>query len=59
MRKGRVAETISIVPAGFKEPQLPDRPSWLREFWVQGFRKMSFKSKAILTEARHVTHPVR
>ena len=39
-----VAEKIPIVPTGFKEPQLPDRPSWVSEFWIQGFRRMGFKA---------------
>ena len=41
---GKVAEKIPIVPTGFREPQLPDRPSWVSEFWVQGFRRMSFQA---------------
>ena len=40
-----VAEEIPIVPAGFREPQLPDRPSWVSEFWIQGFRRMNFKAR--------------
>ena len=39
-----IAEKIPIVPTGHKEPQLPGRPSWISEFWIQGFRRMSFKS---------------
>ena len=39
-----VVEKISIVPAGFKEPQLPDQPSWVSEFWIQGFRRMNFSA---------------
>ena len=37
-----VAEKIPIVPAGFRKPQLPDRLSWVSEFWIQGFRRMTF-----------------
>ena len=40
----KVAEKIPIVPAGFREPQLPDRPSWVSEFWIQGFRRMNFRA---------------
>jgi len=36
----RVAEKIPIVPTGFKEPQLPDRPSWISELWIQVFRRI-------------------
>ena len=43
-----VAEKIPIVPTGFKEPQLPDRPSWLSELWIQGFRRMGFNAKYYL-----------
>lgn len=39
----QVAAKIPIVPTGFKEPYLPDRPSWVSELWVQGFRRMGFK----------------
>ena len=39
-----IAENIPIVPTGYKEPQLPDRPSWISEFWIQGFRRMGFKA---------------
>ena len=39
-----IAEKIPIVPAGHKEPHLPDRPSWISEFWIQGFRRMGFKA---------------
>ena len=37
-----VAKKIPIVPAGYKEPQLPDRPSWVTDIWLQGFRRMGF-----------------
>ena len=37
-----IAEKIPIVPAGYKEPHLPNRPSWISEFWIQGFRRMGF-----------------
>ena len=37
-----VAEKIPIVPVGFRKPQLPDRLSWVSEFWIQGFRRMTF-----------------
>ena len=40
-----VAKKIPIVPAGYKEPQLPDRPSWVTDIWVQGFRRMGFTAK--------------
>ena len=39
-----IAEKIPIVPTGHKEPHLPDRPSWIGEFWIQGFRRMGFKA---------------
>ena len=39
-----IVEKIPFVPAGYKEPQLPDRPSWISEFWIQGFRRMGFKA---------------
>jgi len=43
-----IAERIPIVPAGFRDPQLPDRSSWVREFWDQASRRMSFKGKLYL-----------
>lgn len=43
-----VAEKIPVVPTGFKEPQLPDRHSWVSEFWIQGFRRMGFKGRIYL-----------
>ena len=46
----QVAENIPIVPTGFKEPQLPDRPSWVSEFWIQGFRRMGFKPMLYLIQ---------
>ena len=39
-----IAEKIPIVPAGYKEPHLPNRPSWISEFWIQGFRRMGFRA---------------
>ena len=39
-----IAEKIPIVPTGYKEPHLPDRPCWISEFWIQGFRRMGFKA---------------
>ena len=43
------AEKIPIVPTGYKEPQLPDRPSWVSEFWIQGVRRMNFKVRYYMT----------
>ena len=40
-----VAEKIPIVPAGFREPKLPDRPSWVSELWIQGVTRMGFKAR--------------
>ena len=39
-----IAEKIPIVPTGYKELHLPDRPNWLSEFWIQGFRRMGFRA---------------
>ena len=39
-----IAEKIPIVPAGCKEPELPDRLSWISELWIQGFRRMGFRA---------------
>ena len=39
-----IAEKIPIVPTGHKEPHLPDRLSWISEFWIQGFRRMGFRA---------------
>ena len=50
-----IAEKIPIVPTGHKEPQLPDRESWISEFWIQGFRRMGFKAMVglyIISEER-------
>ena len=46
-----VAEEIPVVPTGFKEPQLPDRPNWVSELCNQGLRRIGFKAeyyKAVL-----------
>ena len=31
---------VPVVPAGHDAPNLPDRASWISEFWIQGFRRM-------------------
>ena len=35
---------IPVVPAGYKNPSLPDRDNWLSELWVQAFRRLKFKA---------------
>ena len=40
----KIAEKIPIVPIGYKELHLPDRPNWISEFWIQGFRRMGFRT---------------
>ena len=49
----RVVENIPIVPTGFKEPQLPDRPSWISELWIQVFRRIPYKAKVYLAQLNH------
>ena len=39
-----IAMKIPVVPAGYKNPSLPDRDNWLSELWVQVFRRLKFRT---------------
>ena len=40
----QVGNKVPVIPAGHEAPNLPDRASWISEFWIQGFRRMGFKA---------------
>ena len=40
----QVGNKVPVIPAGHTAPKLPDRASWISEFWIQGFRRMGFKA---------------
>ena len=39
-----IVKKIPVVPAGYKNPSLPDRENWLSELWVQAFRRLKYKA---------------
>ena len=40
----QVGNKVPVIPAGHTAPNLPDRPCWISEFWIQGFRQMGFSA---------------
>ena len=48
---------VPVIPAGHEAPELPDRKSWISEFWIQGFRRMGFRAmvKLYIQQKLHST----
>ena len=51
---------LEIIPTGFDEPDLPDRPHWLSTFWINALRstrKRAQPALLIMNEARIIENP--
>ena len=52
----QMGNKVPVIPAGHTAPKLPDRPCWISELWIQGFRRMGFSAmvKLYITSLKRI-----